>query len=492
MWALALMQLSGDWDVYVQYNYGWLVPLLAGYLAWRRWPDRPDLRPLKDGRWGLVCLGLLLLPWLPLWLVREANPDWRLVGWAVALLAVVATLGVLALAGGWGWVRHFAMPVALILIAVPWPSGLEQEVVQGMTRAVTAFTVEALVWTGSFAVQSGNVILLANGALGVDEACSGVRSFQSNLMAALVVGEIYRFGAGRRVALLVAGLLAGFGLNLVRAFTLATIAARGEVADVGVWHDPAGYTILLVSFGLLLAAAKVMGGRSAEAGREGEAGAAGLPAVPGAVRWAWVALAWLVLVPVLSEAWFRLHERGGEQMAEWTLDWSGVAGEEQRPIPDKVRAILRYSEAAATRWAGPGTGPWYFYEITWAPGRGSAQMARSHTPDICLPAAGAEAVGAGARVVHESGPLRLAIQPYTFRLGPETVHVFFSLWEQHPAGEAASTASAYDPQERLRAVWEGRRNRGQKVLHATLTGYPGPEAALAAYRKFLDQHLRVK
>lgn len=72
------------------------------------------------------------------------------------------------------------------------------------------------------------------------------------------------------------------------------------------------------------------------------------------------------------------------------------------------------------------------------------------------------------------------------------MHVFYSLWEQHAADEAVSAANAYDPRERLRAVWEGRRNRGQKVLHPTLTGYPSEEAALAAYPKFLDQHLRVK
>lgn len=89
-----------------------------------------------------------------------------------------------------------------------------------------------------------------------------------------------------------------------------------------------------------------------------------MPPAPGTARWGWAALAGLALVPVLSEVWFRLHERGGEQMADWTLDWGSVAGAEVRPIPEKVRAILRYSDAISTRWTGPGTGPWYFYEIT--------------------------------------------------------------------------------------------------------------------------------
>jgi exosortase len=490
MWVLTLVQLSGDWEVYVQYNYGWLVPLLVAYLAWRRWLDRPAPRPVSwPGHWVGLGGAVLLFPWLPLWLLREANPDWRLVSWAMALVTVMATLGVLWWAGGWPWVRHFGTAAALILIAIPWPTALEQAVIQGMTQAVTAFTVEALIWSGCFAVQSGNVILLANGALGVDEACSGVRSFQSNLMAALVVGELYRFGIGRRLLLLAAGLLAGFVLNLVRAFVLATIAASGSLADVGFWHDPAGYTILLASFGLLLLVARQLRGGD-EGGTTVSAVSATLPA-PVWASWAWGAAAALLLVPLVSEAWYRLHEQGAKPMIGWRLDWSGLPDATKRPIPDKVRAILRYSAAESTLWPGPGTGPWYFYEISWDPGRASAQMARSHTPDICLPAAGAEMLNAGEVVFYDQGPIRIPIQPYTFRLGAEIVHVFFSLWEQHPIGEAEEGASAYDPVQRLRAVWEGRRNRGQKVLHATLTGFPNREEALAAYRQFLEAHLRV-
>lgn len=106
LWALVLGQLSEDWAVYVQYNYGWLVPLLALYLAWRRWMDRPAAHPLNVKPGLRSVLGAaLLLPWLPLWLVREANPDWRLVSWSVALLAVGTTGTTLAMAGGWHWVR---------------------------------------------------------------------------------------------------------------------------------------------------------------------------------------------------------------------------------------------------------------------------------------------------------------------------------------------------------------------------------------------------
>jgi len=41
LWFLLCQQLSGEWSVNEQYNYGWFVPFFALYLFWLRWQDRP-------------------------------------------------------------------------------------------------------------------------------------------------------------------------------------------------------------------------------------------------------------------------------------------------------------------------------------------------------------------------------------------------------------------------------------------------------------------
>ena len=41
LWFVLCRQLSGEWSVNEQYNYGWFVPLFALYLFWLRWQDRP-------------------------------------------------------------------------------------------------------------------------------------------------------------------------------------------------------------------------------------------------------------------------------------------------------------------------------------------------------------------------------------------------------------------------------------------------------------------
>jgi hypothetical protein len=41
LWFVLCRQLSGEWLVNEQYNYGWFVPFFALYLFWLRWQDRP-------------------------------------------------------------------------------------------------------------------------------------------------------------------------------------------------------------------------------------------------------------------------------------------------------------------------------------------------------------------------------------------------------------------------------------------------------------------
>jgi hypothetical protein len=107
-----------------------------------------------------------------------------LISWIYTGIVVCITLRALHLAGGRSWVKHFAFPVALILVAVVWPYRIEKGLTQGLMRVVARLTVELLGWIDIPALERGNLIDLGSGTVGIDEACSGIRSFQSTLMAA--------------------------------------------------------------------------------------------------------------------------------------------------------------------------------------------------------------------------------------------------------------------------------------------------------------------
>ena len=113
-------------------------------------------------------------------------------------------------------------------------------------RVVTATNVFSLNLLGIPALQRGNVIEIASGLIGIEEACSGVRSLQATLMISLFLGELYAFNVPRRVLLVLLGGLLAFLCNLVRTAILVWIGVNRGIDAIHSWHDPAGFSILIV------------------------------------------------------------------------------------------------------------------------------------------------------------------------------------------------------------------------------------------------------
>src|ERR1044071_4917533 len=179
VWIELISRLRFEWSINPQYSYGWIVPFLAAYSFWRRYENaRPPSPPESRILVGLlIILSAALL--IPIRLIQEANPDWRLLSWAMALSAGVITACGIYLSGGKDWLRHFAFPILFFFVAVPWPTNLEQFVVQGLMRLHPLINVEILNAIGIPAVQLGNVIQVGSGYVGIDEACTGIRSLQA-------------------------------------------------------------------------------------------------------------------------------------------------------------------------------------------------------------------------------------------------------------------------------------------------------------------------
>ncbi len=113
-------------------------------------------------------------------------------------------------------------------------------------RIDALINVEILTAIGVPAVQLGNVIEVGSGFVGIDEACTGIRSLQATFMVSLFLGEFYGFPFLRRVILVIAGAALAFFCNLVRTFLLVYVGAERGIEAIHSWHDPAGYTILMV------------------------------------------------------------------------------------------------------------------------------------------------------------------------------------------------------------------------------------------------------
>src|SRR3984893_2469225 len=261
LWFELINQLKGEWWLNPQYNYGLIVPFLVVYLLWKRWPIKPGPSRPTTNAMPMFLIVICAALFLPIRFLAEANPDWRLLNWLLALVVVSISLAFVYLNSGVAWLRHFAFPFLFFLIAVPWPVRIEQVVIQDLMRAVTALNVIFLQLAGVPALRHGNVIEVGSGLIGVEEACSGVRSLQATLMISLFLGELYSFTIARRVFLVIAGGLLAFLCNVGRTALLVWMGAKNGAKSIEAWHDPAGLTILLVCLlGLWLLSLKMRRG----------------------------------------------------------------------------------------------------------------------------------------------------------------------------------------------------------------------------------------
>ncbi len=484
-WFGGVRLLSPQWTVYEEYQYGWAVPFLCLYLLHRRWLDRPapaagTLRPVF-----LVTLALGACLLLPIRIIVEANLIWRLGSWALAGALVIVTLAVIGLAGGKPWLKHFGFAVAFFLVAIPWPSRWEKALVHGLMPLNTEIVVELLSLLGIPALQHGNVIEVSQGMVGVDEACSGIRSLQATFMLALFFGEYYRLSRRRRIGLIAAG--AGIALlcNLVRTFLLVWVTSRSGLAAMEKWHDPTGIGILLVCFcGTWFLSTRLrlatLGGDVAPTPRR---------VVPRSL--AVMLGTWLALLEITNAVWFHLRGDARTDLQNWSVRWP-----ETRPqfreitLSPRVLAVLNFQEGRSVGWVDPDGSVWQAFHFRWGPAtslleRTRVNLAKTHKPDDCLPASGKTLVAARGVKQFAVNGLKLPCQAFEFSDQGRPLFVYYCAWEDGTRGGEAEFRESTTA--RLRAAWLGNRTIGQRVLEVAMWGKSSAERADEAVARLLPE-----
>lgn len=488
LWVDFMATFRLEWTFDEQYRYGWITPLLALYLLRERWL----IRPLPSPGWGaelIIALGLLLL--FPLHIILGSNPEWRLALWCYAGVVFMITLALLWQRGGLPWLTHFAPAFALMLFAVPWPIMIEQPVTQGLMRLVAAVVVETMNLAGVYAEQSGNLIRLREGWVGVEEACSGVRSLQSTLMSAWFIGELFRFTLGGRLLLIALGALASLGLNLLRTLTLTWLTHTSGPQVMDDLHDPVGHIIAAVAFILLLVIARLIRKRFVHHTGRTRAPLPRHAFITSAGR-VWVPVVWIVLLAlthVATMGWYRQADRGNGRQADLVVDWGLLRFEpEFRTIPPAIRAQLRYTEGAQVEWVEPGLRrvKWTVFDFAWDDPTISPFVG-VHRPDTCLPASGFTPTGSHAPLYYERDGQTLKFSATSYRYIQTPVQVFYATWDGRGNEPLPLVETAVD---RLRLAWSGRRITSKRSLQIVMQGIEDPAEARHEAGAFLDKVLR--
>jgi exosortase len=236
-----------NWWSDPNYSHGFLVPVVSGWLIWRR---REELaaQPARPDAWGLAVIagGLLLL------VLGQAGHEFFLR--RLSLLPVL--WGVVLVYWGWPVARRVAFPFAYLILMIPLPYVVYDSVAFPLRLVAARLAGWALELGGLPVLVEGNVIHLPSTVLNVVDACSGIRSLISLLAVAVLLAHLLLPARWRQALLVLAVLPVAVATNALRVVAAGLLAERyGEAVLQGSWHDLTGWAVFMAAFGLLAALA---------------------------------------------------------------------------------------------------------------------------------------------------------------------------------------------------------------------------------------------
>jgi len=488
--APLLWHLSCFWQIDPQYSYGWIVPLLSIYFAWRRWKSRPAVGPPPTGT--TICLFAALLFLSVVWLIREATPDWSVVSWILAILTAGSLALLVTRAGGLSTPRHFLFPICFILTAVPWPHRLEVAMVENLTKYVGASAAECANWMGIAALPIGSLIQLTNGYVGIAEACSGIRSLQAILMVSLVIGELLRYSAVKRGLIIAVGLAIAIICNVARTVVLVLVASRWGVNALSAWHEPTDLAVLVTAFALLGLMASWMRGKTLPELRESSQGR-----LSASGRWSlpWPLAAaiciWVTATFIFTHYWYGTGEAGSLRLEiRWPENENAFR---YLPMRDEAQHILLCTEGRMASWVDSYGGEWTLFALRWAPGRTATQSARLHRPENCFTASGAVLKRELETTTVMIDAVPLTFRSYLFEHNGVPLVVFYTIWEEaNPDRFSGRVLQDYSGLSRLQRVLTHERNLGQQSLEFVLTSTTGFRETQSRFKQALPLLLSWK
>jgi len=372
--------------------------------------------------------------------------------------------------------------------------------------ANAAIALEVLHWLGIPAIRSGHLITIAGGTLGVEEACSGIRSLQSTLMMAWFLGELHHLRISTRGILLACGVAFALFTNTLRTVFLSTLAARSGLAAAHSWHDAAGFLALGANVLLLFfLTARFSAHQNKEphsssfTASKASAPAPSMPASGPALPFQPIARAplfvfgfALIAIFPLTSWWFT--RRVMPALPAWHLA-PPVQEANYRPakISDEAMRTIRPTSGWSARWNTPAGQPLHGFFFDWKPGHVPPENMNVHHPGGCLGALGIELIKEFPPIPIPLAGTSLNARHLLFDDNGRPLHLLYLISEA-TAPDPSYTAAArfeYTYSDRFRTVLQGRRNPGQRLIETGLWDEPSETAARAVFTSYLQTWLKA-
>ena len=249
LYGSIVVGLANDWWNEPNASHGLLVPPLAAYIAWKRKhltvaaPVKPDVRGLP---W-IVAACLVLL-------IGKLGAEFFLSRISIIILLAGFTYTF------WGWdrLRTLAFPLILLSTMVPLPVIVFNQLAAPLQLFASEVSTRIAQAFGVSIYTEGNVIQLASTTLGVEEACSGLRSLAALIVMALLLGFIVCRRPIARVLLVAAAFPIAIAVNVVRVAGTAILADQNPELAMGFYHLFSGWLIFLLGIALVFGTCQLL------------------------------------------------------------------------------------------------------------------------------------------------------------------------------------------------------------------------------------------
>lgn len=397
------VRLWPEWAQNPDLSHGFFAPIIFVLLLAESRRNGAQ-RWLPESRWCRVATAMFALAGFSLFALAgllAASVAWN---HALVLFVLGASLCSFLLAGGlilsdddvrllpFNWISFTA--IFLWLLVAPLPNGTYARITLGLQSGVTGAVFHTLHVLGIPAQQHGNVIELARTTVGVEEACSGIRSLLSCIYAGLFFAAWLVRNPLNRAILIIAAPLLALAMNFIRSLLLTLLANSGK--DItGAWHDFTGYAILTIASALLAWMAIGLGTRNVSSHVNAITPVGRLRRSNRSMWFFWVT----ICATLALGAFYFVESRPAGNAPKSIPNlasllpveadgWEVTTAKDLHQFSSVLQTTHLIERTYLRRTAGGGLVQFTIYLAYWPAGQTTVSRVASHTPDACWPGSG--------------------------------------------------------------------------------------------------------